>query len=1003
MALGRGSYVGLEHLLARDDIPENAREEIRRELAERSRIDALLDAIPDTIYFKDAESRFTHINQAQARTLGLDDPSEAIGKTDADFFVEDHARDALIDERIVLATGDPLVDKTERIRRADGEYRWVSTTKIPLRNDEGAIVGVAGLTRDMHGRFQAEVELRRREEQYRSIFDNSPVALWELDFSRTKTLLDDAIRAGDGRLALAAMDERHLAAACGRSIRVLRTNDAALALFGLESRADVPADVTELWDAETFSAFGRALPEMVGGARAIQVQTIARDSSGEQKRILLRWSVLPGHEDTWERCLLSMVDISAVEAAERARIAAEDRFRRIFESSPMGMFVFELMPDGRLILRDANPSADRILGVSCAEFVGLTIEQAFPPLAETEVPDAYRRVARTGEPWFTEQVDYSHGEIAGAYEVHAFQTQQSFVAVMFLDITDRRRAEEQQERQSRRLQAVVSITNELIECADEDAVFRRVVELSRERLRVERCAIFVPEGDMMRGTYGTDDHGRTTDEHGISFPKGDRWREPLSTGPGEGPVWTVRETTHSYWDGSRLVDHGQGWVAYTPIQSAGNLPIGIMTNDAAISGDPLDEGLQEILTVLCSSVCYVAERRRAEEQQRELESKIQHTQKLESLGVLAGGIAHDFNNILMGVLGNASLALAQLPAESPGRDCIQNVETAATRAAELSKQMLAYSGRGRFVVERLNLSRLVREMSRLLESSISKKALLRCELPDDLPPVEADATQLRQIAMNLITNASDALGEDGGVLTVATGVAQADRAYLADTFIADDLPQGDYVYLEVSDTGCGMDEETVARIFDPFFSTKPEGRGLGMAAVLGIVRGHGGAIKVYSEPGSGTTVKVLFPAAAGSANATDAARTLGAEGEWQGSGTVLVADDEPAVLQVAKMTLEMAGFSVLEAKDGQEAVNLFRERADEIVAVLLDMTMPRMSGEQAYSELRRLRPNVAVILSSGFNEQDATSRLAGKGFAAFIQKPYRPAELVEQLRQVLQG
>ncbi len=257
----------------------------------------------------------------------------------------------------------------------------------------------------------------------------------------------------------------------------------------------------------------------------------------------------------------------------------------------------------------------------------------------------------------------------------------------------------------------------------------------------------------------------------------------------------------------------------------------------------------------------ITERKRAEENRRKLEAQVQHAQKLESLGVLAGGIAHHFNNLLTGILGNAELALADTSLASPARDRIRDIETTARRAADLTEQMLAYSGRGRFVVGTVSLNETVEEMEYLFEVAVSKNAVLQYDLADDLPAIEADVSQIRQVLMNLVTNASEAIGDSSGVISVSTGAIECDRNYLAETYLDDELPEGAYVYLEVSDTGCGMDEETQSNLFDPFFTTKFTGRGLGLAALLGIVRGHRGAIKVCSEVGRGTTVKVLFPAA----------------------------------------------------------------------------------------------------------------------------------------------
>ncbi len=400
----------------------------------------------------------------------------------------------------------------------------------------------------------------------------------------------------------------------------------------------------------------------------------------------------------------------------------------------------------------------------------------------------------------------------------------------------------------------------------------------------------------------------------------------------------------------------------------------------------------------------ITERRQAELERERLEAQIRHSQKLESLGVLAGGIAHDFNNLLVGILGNAGLALTRLHEGSAEREYVKRIESTAQRAAELTNQMLAYTGRGPFVVRPINLSMMAKDMGHLLTASISKKVLLKYECPSELPTIEGDTAQLHQILMNLIVNASDAIGDEPGVITVRTGTLRATRAYWSKTYLADDLPEGPYVVLEVADTGCGMDRETVARIFDPFFSTKFTGRGLGLAAVLGIVRMHRGAINVYSELGHGTTFKVLFPVrtpiAAGSPDTPVADDEAPLDG-WRGHGTVLLADDEEGVRIVAAEILEECGFTVLSAANGQEAVSLFHAHAGNIAAVVLDLTMPVMGGREAFQRIRQIRPDVPVILSSGYTEQDASSRFGGANPTGFIQKPFGPSDVLRALRKAL--
>ncbi len=396
----------------------------------------------------------------------------------------------------------------------------------------------------------------------------------------------------------------------------------------------------------------------------------------------------------------------------------------------------------------------------------------------------------------------------------------------------------------------------------------------------------------------------------------------------------------------------------------------------------------------------ITERKRQEEERTEIDRRLQETQKLESLGILAGGIAHDFNNLLTGILGNASLVRMDLPPHSPFHPYLQAIETTSHRAADLCKQMLAYSGKGRFVVAQLDISAIVEETAHLLRLSISKDAVINFNLGRDLPAVSADATQIRQIVMNLVINASDALGDQGGVINIGTGLIHADRGYLADTHLAPELPEGDYVYIEVTDNGCGMSPETRDRIFDPFFTTKFTGRGLGLAAVLGIVRGHRGTLKVQSEIGCGTTFKLLLPA---SSSPAEPDPKIDEVQDWMGDGDVLVVDDEATVRAVAGRMLEAFGFNAVLVSRGAQAVQVFNEDPARFVAVLLDLTMPQMDGNETFAALRLIKPDVKVLLISGFGEQEATNRFAGKGLAGFLQKPFTPEGLRDKLRAILGG
>ncbi len=392
------------------------------------------------------------------------------------------------------------------------------------------------------------------------------------------------------------------------------------------------------------------------------------------------------------------------------------------------------------------------------------------------------------------------------------------------------------------------------------------------------------------------------------------------------------------------------------------------------------------------------ERAQAQRERDRLQAQLLHVQKLESLGMLAGGIAHDFNNLLTAILGNASLAEMQLSPGHPAARSVASMVTAARRASDLTRQLLAFSGRGHFRVESTDINERLRELAILLEATVPKKVSLRLEAAGALPPVECDVSQLNQVLMNLVINGAEAIGDEGGTVVIRTASVNLEVADLAARASAGGVSPGTFAVVEVSDTGRGMDPDTVSRIFDPFFTTKPTGHGLGLAAVQGIVRGHRGFITVYSEVGRGTTFKVFLP----TVPAPDDPGKPGRVASGQPGRTVLVVDDEPAVREFARAALEHGGYRVVEAVDGVAAVETFRALAADIDVVLLDLTMPRMNGEEALREIRRLRPTTPVVLSSGYNEVEATRRLVGRGRIEFIQKPYSVAELLKLLSTVLE-
>ncbi|MDX8402036.1 MAG: ABC transporter substrate-binding protein [Mariprofundaceae bacterium] len=390
----------------------------------------------------------------------------------------------------------------------------------------------------------------------------------------------------------------------------------------------------------------------------------------------------------------------------------------------------------------------------------------------------------------------------------------------------------------------------------------------------------------------------------------------------------------------------------------------------------------------------ISDLKAAEEERRKLSDQLLQAQKMESIGVLAGGIAHDFNNLLVGVMGNAELAMLELPKDHPLREPLAGIVKAARRGSSLVRQMLAYAGKAHIGQGRQNLNTIVREMSQLLESALGANVELAIHLAEDLPDVRGDRNQLSQIIMNLITNAAEALEGQPGRVTIETGCTELVGPM--EDAVVDTHQAGRHVWIRVSDTGCGMSEDTRSRIFDPFFTTKPEGTGLGLSALAGIVRSHHGALSLETAPGKGARFTIWLPALPGAGSEESVSTdSMGAFTPVQ--GIVLVVDDEDTVRRVARRILEREGIQVLEAADGEAALRVFRQRMDDIALVLLDLTMPKMDGAEVFRRLKQLKPDVSVLLSSGFNKPDIVHNLQREGLAGFLRKPYSRKALLGEI------
>ena len=703
----------------------------------------------------------------------------------------------------------------------------------------------------------------------------------------------------------------------------------------------------------------------------------------------------------------------AAEIEDRRR--AEDQFRQITDASPAGILLVN--GQGEIVL--ANPQMEYMFRYTSAELVGKPIELLVPEAVRERHPElrnaffANPRMLDLGANRTIRGRRKDGSEFPVDIVLKPFQAgEETHALALVLDITERKQAEDELRDHRARLSTMVDARTAELSTANA-ALQREVAErkVAEEAMRASEAnyrtlATMAPVGIFR------------TDATGEAVYVNDRCCELIGLTRDEilSAGWVAalhdedRDRIVTEWyDAAR---RGEPFRNEYRFQARGGGPPLWVLGQAIAERDAVGR-----VTGYIGTLTDINDRKLAEEERRRLDQQIQRAQKLESLGVLAGGIAHDFNNLLTAVLTGADLAEMDLPPDSPALEALEQITLAANRAADLTAQMLAYSGGGKFVVERVDFSRLVEELRPLLNAAHLKKTTVKFELAAELPEIEGDITQLRQIPLNLVLNASDAMGEGGGSITITTGTVDADRAYLAGFFLDEELPAGPYVYLDVADTGVGMDAETTAKIFEPFFTTKFAGQGLGLAAVLGIVRSHGGAIKVRSELGRGTVFRVLLPcvetaaarptagtsAAAGERQTPASHKPRGVPTDWIGSGTVLVVEDEQLLRDSARRILMFRGLTVLTAEDGVDAVEVYRAHADALDVVLLDMTMPRMDGATAFVHMRKIREDVPVIFMSGWSPEEVAENLPDAAHVDFIQKPYNLNDLVAKVWAALEA
>jgi PAS domain S-box-containing protein len=560
-------------------------------------------------------------------------------------------------------------------------------------------------------------------------------------------------------------------------------------------------------------------------------------------------------------------------------------------------------------------------------------------------------------------------------------------------ITERKLAEEALLRRERQLELLSAASRELNQDLELPVVMRRLVETG---LKLAAAA---------SGTYGVVE-GRSVRVREVL--RDGRWEAvDLIFGEGQGiPGWVManrRPCLSEDAAGDPRVGReslrilGLRTFAALPILGRKGDLLGYFGIHNKLEGTFSEED-RDLLEGLAAHAAVALENARRIEAQRQEQEALSHARKLESLGLLVGGTAHDFNNLLAVVLGNMGLAQAQAPAGSDLGRALSNIDQAVTRASSLTQQMLAYAGKGRSQARRLDLNAAVGETAKLLEVSLPGRARLEFNPGRGLPALEADPQQIEQVVLSLVTNAADAIGDRDGTITLATGVLDHEEAGLCPGW---PLAAGTCLVLEVKDDGCGIPPENLDRIFDPFFSTKGLGRGLGLSAMAGIVKAHRGGIRVESRPGRGSTIRIYLPAATGAA-AEPEPEPRPEPAPWKGRGTVLVVDDDDLVRSVNRAQIELLGFRTLEAQDGAEAVEVFRRDPGAIDLVFMDLSMPRMDGREALRAMRALDPGARVILCSGFDEGTALPAAGAETPTAFLQKPFRKEVLHQALRAALE-
>jgi PAS domain S-box-containing protein len=936
---------------------------------------SLVAHLPHYVFRKDLAGRFTFVNERMAQTWTGPD---MIGLTGFDIAPRDLAMKYQAGDQQVIRTGETL-EFVEECDPGDGERMILHTTKSPIRDDSGTVIGLQGISIDISERYRLQAALSASDERFRVLIENLDCVAWEgvpdgIQFTYVSQQAEKIL----GYPPAVFIDDANF------WLDHVHEND----------RATARSEYQQAIEQATDRQFDCRMIDREGAVLWLRnLISVELDSLGKPVRL---------------RGL--MINISESRKLLHEVRESREQMTLFIEHTPTSVAMFDR--DMNYLIASRRWYEDNGLE---GDIVGKQHYDLIP-----EIPERWRQIHRECLAGATNQCEEDPFRRADGsldwvrWEIHPWHEGNGAIGgiVMFSEtITDRVNARLDLERSQAILQATGRSAEVFLKATDWQEAVPQILSLLGKATGAERICLFENTRDEPNhtGRFRFDWQGENAPAAARDSVSDIDWTQPALAGwvqgfeqgdPITGPIEQLDAAALNC-----LRREGLKSTLILPLRVE-NSWFGVLCFDKYSSACTSNESEYFALRGAADNLAAAIERDHAQQEKLFMERKLHEGQRLESLGVLAGGIAHDFNNLLTAIIGNAGLARLDAGTDSGIRQSIDTIERTALRAADLCKQMLAYAGKGRFEMHALDLNALAGETIELLKVSISKKITLDLDLFASLPAVRADKSQMSQIIMNLVINASEAIGDGVGRINLTTATRHLDRSFLSRAQNGGNLEPGNYILLSVADTGSGMDEATLARVFEPFFTTKFTGRGLGLAAVLGIVSSHDGALHVRSGEGEGTRFTLILPRFGESplpASLSDGESEKLEDLSNVKNRRVLLVDDEDDVRDVAEGVLKSLGVEVVTARDGQEGVDRYRSQSGDFDLVLMDLTMPRLGGLEAFFKLRKLDPQVKVLLMSGYDEKSAALEFADQGLIGFLRKPFQVEELRELVAEKLRA